>query len=64
MKKKEYTEPLMEVITMSVNSSLLLPISGEGGSVGDGAQWAPPFLAPEVPTPAEVNEATSILFGE
>lgn len=54
----------MEVITMSVNSSLLLPISGEGGSVGDGAQWAPPFLAPEVPTPAEVNEATSILFGE
>ena len=40
MKKQEYTKPQIEVITMSVNGSLLMSISGEGGSVGNGSQWA------------------------
>lgn len=64
MKKKTYTEPQMEVITMSVNRSLLLPISGGGGSVGDGSQWAPGLSEPEGLSTPEVNEAVSILFGE
>ena len=54
----------MEVITMSVNRSLLLPISGGGGSVGDGSQWAPGLSEPEGLSTPEVNEAVSILFGE
>ena len=42
MKKQEYTKPQIEVITMSVNGSLLMSISGEGGSVGNGSQWTRP----------------------
>ena len=38
--RKIYTRPQAEVITIDLESSLLLPIGSEGGGVGDGKQWA------------------------
>jgi len=34
-----YIKPQAEVITIDLESSLLLPIGSDGGGVGDGGQW-------------------------
>lgn len=34
-----YIKPQTEVITIDLESSLLLPIGSDGGGVGDGGQW-------------------------